>query len=155
MTIAYTGLYQLTGGANLDSTKCQGDLEALGTDAPITTQAIADVASKIFYNGWLYDGASSNAAMTVADFGQPGPSDNPSPNGTVGGFFQANTSLDGLSQITGYAIWVRSSAEAANSQQYAYGLVLHEILHKFTTTKQQADALDNIAVGTLGKDCFR
>ena len=152
MAMAYAGLAQLTTGANLNSPQCQKDLAGLG--AGITASAIEDIASTILNNNWLYDGVSSPTPMTVADFGIVGPGDVPSPNGTVGGFFQANPSLMGLSQKTGDAIWINSGWAYATGQSGASGGVLHEILHKLGTSASSQAAIDAFSTTALGHDCF-
>ncbi len=102
----YQALYDLWKGANLESRDCQRILSQLwaknmttGISDPVTK--IKQTAYTILQQGYLFDGASSNTPFTVANFGPPGKNDNPSADGTVGGYFRANPNVLGLSQNTG------------------------------------------------------
>jgi RHS repeat-associated protein len=148
----YKALYDLWKGANLDSAPCQRLLSQLY--APNGTTGISDVVTKIkqtaytiLQQGLLFDGASSNTAFTVANFGPLG-NNNPSPDGTVGGFFKANPEVVGLGQKTGNAIWIRSTW--AEDVLKAEDTVLHEVLHKIAA----GFSVDRIKDGDLGEKCF-
>ena len=109
---------------------------------------IKQTAYTILQQGFLFDGASSNTPLTVANFGPLG-NNNPSTDGTVGGFFAANPDVVGLSQKTGYAIWIRS--KYAEDVLQAEDTVLHEVLHKIAA----GFSVESTADGDLGKKCFR
>jgi hypothetical protein len=120
---------------------CSTDLSALAQEQlkvgstgavgkPVSAQTIDSVASTILQNSYVYNGSTSPTPYTVANFGSLPGNQTPFAGETVGDVFNASPGIMALSQKTGYAIFVNSSAWAGFSSNYATATMLHEIIHR-------------------------
>jgi RHS repeat-associated protein len=129
--------------ADLSATNCQKDL----TKAGVTANQVQSEASQISQANDLFDGVSSNTAVTTDKF-----TGDILGYATVGQYFLANDSTGDLTTALsqaygGLAIWVNTSAMAPVSIGTVEATLLHEILHKISPSGTSDAALGMAILG--------